>query len=96
MHVSFEAPLWRWKGESAWHFISLPTELADEIEDRFGGGPGFGAVKVDVTVGSSRWSTSLFPSTEHETYLLPVKKAVRVKERLDEGDPVRVDLDIAD
>lgn len=96
MDVDFEAPLWRWEGEAAWYFISLPPDVSDEIEDRFGGGPGFGAVKVTVQVGASTWSTSLFPSTQHETYLLPVKKQVRVREQLDEGDPVQVHLHLAD
>lgn len=93
MEFAFEAPLWRWKGESAWHFISLPEDVADEIEDRHGGGPGFGAVKVEVTVGDTTWSTSLFPDSKAGTYVLPVKKLVRDREGLAEGETVRVRLD---
>lgn len=92
MDVDFTAPLWRWKPEASWYFVSLPQDIADEIEDRFGGGPGFGAVKVQVRVGATTWSTSLFPSTPHETYLLPMKKQVWTREGLDEGDPVAVHL----
>jgi hypothetical protein len=47
-------------------------------------------VKVDVTIGATEWSTSLFPSTEYDSYILPVKKPVRVKENLDHGDQVNV------
>lgn len=96
MDVDFTSPLWRWEGEAAWHFITVPPDISDEIEDRFGGGPGFGAVKVSVEVGGSTWMTSLFPSTQHEAYLLPVKKQVRTREGLEEGDRVAVHLHIED
>jgi hypothetical protein len=57
---------------------------------------GFGAVKVRVRVGGSRWSTSIFPDSTQGAYVLPVKKAVRTAEGLSEGDPVEVELEIVD
>jgi hypothetical protein len=47
-------------------------------------------------VGLTTWSTSLFPDTKRGTFILPMKKAVRLKEQLDEGDIVHVHLTIAD
>lgn len=97
MAHSFTAPLWQWQGDgpAAWYFVTLPGDIADEIEQESDGmRGGFGSVKVLVTVGSTTWSTSLFPSKEHESYLLPMKKQVRVAEDLDEGEPVRVRLDL--
>ncbi|NYI99740.1 hypothetical protein HNR19_000439 [Nocardioides thalensis] len=92
----FEAPLWQWRARDAqpgsWFFVSLPFEMADEIEAIAGPGKGFGSVRVEVTVGSQTWRTSLFPSGEEETYVLPVKKPVRAAEGLDEGDTCRVSL----
>ncbi|NUU18558.1 DUF1905 domain-containing protein [Cellulomonas humilata] len=95
--MEFDAPLWLWSARrtDAWTFVSLPTELADEVLDLVGDNTrGFGSVRVEVTVGGTTWRTSIFPSTD--TYVLPVKKAVRRAERLEVGDPVRVRLTLVD
>lgn len=88
--VEFVAELWEYGGAASWFFVTLPEEQADEIADRAQKTPGFGAVKVNVAVGSSRWSTSLFPSTELGSYVLPMKRAVRDREGLAPGDAVSV------
>jgi hypothetical protein len=93
---TFTARLWRWEGAAAWYFVSLPHDVADEIADVADGRTGgFGSVRVHVVVGSWRWSTSLFPDSAAGTYLLPVKKAVRRAESLDEGADVEVHLTVA-
>ena len=57
---AFSAGLWRYDGEAGWFCVSLPTELADAIQDENGPlAKGFGAVKVSVRIGSSRWTTSV-------------------------------------
>ncbi|HAP76949.1 MAG TPA: DUF1905 domain-containing protein [Acidimicrobiaceae bacterium] len=90
---TFTAELWRWKGDSAWHFVTLPFDVADEIEEVMHGRTnGFGSVKVSVTVGSTTWATSLFPDTKAESYLLPVKAQVRSREGLAAGSAVTVHL----
>jgi hypothetical protein len=93
----FTAELWRHPGESAWHFVTLPRDVADDVEERSGpAGPGFGSVRVEVTCGHTTWRTSLFPATKAQSYLLPVKKAVRLAEGLDEGDAVDVSVCLVD
>lgn len=95
--MEFDAPLWLWSARrtDAWTFVSLPTDLADEVLDLVGDSTrGFGSVRVEVTVGGTTWRTSIFPSTD--TYVLPVKKAVRRAENLEVGDPVRVRLVLVD
>ncbi len=97
MAFTFTAPLWLWQGNgpASWFFVTVPAEISDDIEQQTDGlRGGFGSVKVSVTVGATTWSTSLFPSTQHEAYILPMKKQVRVAEELDEGDAVRVRLEI--
>ena len=90
---SFTAELWEHEGPASWFFLSLPEALADDLEEMFGDrAAGFGSLKVEVTVGETRWSTSLFPDTKRATYLLPVKKAVRTAEQLVDGSMVVVDL----
>lgn len=87
----FTAPLWEWDGDAAWHFVTVPEELSDEIEHRtIGVTRGFGSVRVEVTVGDTTWSTSLFPDSRRGAYLLPVKKAVRTAEALRVGEDVTV------
>jgi len=94
MEFTFTAPLWRWTGDSGWHFISLPQDVADDIEDSAAERAGFGSVRVQVVVGSSTWSTSIFPDKGRATFLLPVKKPIRLREQLDEGDVVLVHLTV--
>ena len=92
---TFQAELWRYDGEAGWFFVSLPTELADAIQDENGPlAKGFGAVKVSVRIGSSRWTTSVFPDRGRGTYLLPVKKSVRLAEGLDAGDTIPIELTV--
>ena len=94
---SFTAEVWEHDGQGAWHFVSLPPDLADEIEERFGAtAGGFGSVRVEVTIGATRWSTSLFPDAKRATYVLPVKKCVRTSERGVAGDRVTVTLELVD
>ncbi|MFM2077386.1 MAG: hypothetical protein RJA49_1276 [Actinomycetota bacterium] len=97
MTYRFSAPLWKWKGEGPWHFVTLPFEQSDEIDERTAHVQrGFGSVKVTVTVGRTTWSTSLFPASTQESYILPVKAAVRKAEGLTDGAMVDVLLALVD
>jgi hypothetical protein len=49
-------------------------------------------VRVEVSIGSTTWRTSLFPDSKRATYVLPVKKAVRSAERLGDGSAAAVTL----
>ena len=89
----FDAEVWEWSSKASWYFVSLPEDTADEIEERHGRtAAGFGSVRVEVTIGSSTWRTSVFPSKEEVTYVLPLKKAVRTAEGLGVGSVARVEL----
>jgi hypothetical protein len=88
----FTAPLWRWR-DGSWHFVTVPQDVSDEVDQVVGDATGgFGSVRVEVVVGATVWRTSLFPSTEEAAYVLPVKKAVRTAENLDEGEPAHLTL----
>ena len=100
---TFTAPLWRWsaKQESAdpgsWSFVTLPADVAEDVRDSLVEPPrGFGSVKVQVEVGESQWSTSVFPDKESGSFVLPVKQAVRKAAGLEEGDAVTVTLSLPD
>jgi hypothetical protein len=90
----FTSKLWRWQGDApaAWHFITLPEDVAAQIRFMHGKTKGFGSVRVAVTIGESRWKTSLFPDRKSGSFLLPVKASVRIAEGVGEGDSVCVKL----
>ena len=90
---TFKAELWEWESQASWFFVSLPTELSDELEAVHGAAAaGFGSLKVEVTVGATTWATSVFPDKGRATYVLPVKKAIRKAEGLDAGKAVTYKL----
>ena len=92
---AFESTVWKVADPGSWFFTTLPFDLSDEIEERHRErAGGFGSLKVRVRVGATSWTTSLFPSKQAEAYGLPVKKAVREAEGLDDGSPVSVELEV--
>jgi hypothetical protein len=99
MVIVFDAQLWEWDARptESWTFVSLPDDESDEIRE-ITAGPrrGFGAVRVSVTVGGTRWRTSIFPGGKDGAYVLPVKKAVRKAENLDIGDIATVTVELVD
>ena len=91
----FTGELWRYPGDAAWHFVTLPEEIADEIAARFADGHrAFGSLAVAATVGPVTWTTSLFKDTKLASYLLPIKADVRRRARAEEGDEIEVVLQI--
>lgn len=93
LSCTFTAVVWRHDGPAAWFFVTLPPDLADELRARTAGaGRPFGMVRVEAAIGPARWSTSLFADTARDSYLLPVKAAVRRRAGIDDGDEVEVRL----
>ena len=92
MRFRFTAPLWEWSAQSGWFFVTLPDEASDDIREVPRMPRGFGAVRVRVTVGGSTWSTSVFPDSKQGSYVLPVKKPVRIAEDLAAGATAEVHL----
>lgn len=93
---SFTTQLWLTSHENPWVFLTVPNDVSDEIVDLLDTMEqprrGFGSVKVDVTIGETQWSTSLFPDNKAGAYIMPVKKAVRTSEGVDDGDTVDVTI----
>nr|WP_246256005.1 DUF1905 domain-containing protein [Pseudarthrobacter oxydans] len=92
---SFTAELWLYPGEAGWHFLTLPPDVADDIRARNAGhSKAFGSIQVTAEISGHTWQTSLFPDAHQGTYLLPVKKAIRARARISEGDAVKVSLSV--
>lgn len=87
-----------WQGKGAWHFITLPQDKSEEIkffsENRQGKRRGWGAVRVQATIGNTAWETSIFPHVKADAYILPIKMDVRKKEKIAAEDNVKVTLKI--
>jgi hypothetical protein len=95
--VRFDGDVFRWEAhsDSDWYFVALPPELSADIRETQTFRRGFGGVRVEATIGGSRWRTSIFPQTG-EIYVLPLKRAVRDAEGIDPGATVVVDLVVLD
>jgi hypothetical protein len=93
---TFTARVWRWR-EGSWRFVTVPQDVSDEVDEVVGDGTGgFGSVRVEVTVGTSVWRTSLFPSSTEGAFVLPVKKAVRAAQGIEDDDPAVVTIRLVD
>jgi Domain of unknown function (DUF1905) len=98
--------LWLWtsdKAPASWHFLSIKGDIANEIKAQavmarlemgLAKKRGWGSVKVEATIGETVWQTSIFPGNGDDTYLLPVKAAVRKAEGIVVGDQVTVTLEL--
>ena len=85
--------MWEYEGPAAWFFVSLPPDVADEIEGEYEGRTrGFGSVRVEVRIGATKWATSIFPDRKRGTYVLPIKKEVRRAQGLEAGTVAWVEL----
>jgi hypothetical protein len=91
--TTFRAVLWRWDARQAdsWFFVSLPEDESELLRELPRPPRGFGSIRVEVRIGSSRWATSIFPASSG-VYVLPIKAAVRRKEELEEDDEVEVSV----
>jgi Domain of unknown function (DUF1905) len=97
--VVFDAELWIWDARRAdsWTFVSLPADASEEIRDLMGGPRrGFGSLRVRVTLGSTTWTTSIFPGSRSSSYVLPIKRPVRTAEALEVGDIATVTVELID
>ncbi len=97
MHIAFDSTVFRWDARpETWLFTDVPEELSDDIREVTGPFTrGFGAVRVEATVGGTTWRTSIFPSSSGR-YWLPLKRAVREAESLEEGGAVTASVRILD
>jgi hypothetical protein len=93
MELEFAGDVFQWRGPAPFYFVTVPEEESREIAAV---APlvtyGWGVIPVRARVGTTEWSTSLFP--KDGGYLLPLKDAVRRAEALDDGEIVSVRLTV--
>ncbi len=85
--------VWLYPGMSGWMFASLDKAQSARIKEKHGKqARGFGSIPVEVTLGKTKWKTSIFPDKKSATYLLPLKAVVRRKEGVDKGDHINFSI----
>ena len=53
---------------------------------------GGGFVKIEAKIGKTSWQTALFPYKREDTYLIFIKKQIRQKEGVFEGEFVDIKI----
>lgn len=75
--------LWGHSELAPWHFVSVPKKETTQIKKDYGAlSLGWRSLPVEVTVGKTKWKTSIFLDSRTDTYLLPLKAQVRKKEAI--------------
>lgn len=76
---------------NGWTFVSLLKDLSLEIRNNFKClEEGWGRMKVTAKIGGTEWQTAIWFDTKHDTYLLPLKKIVRKKEKVSHDKDVNI------
>lgn len=82
----FSAKLWRHSASGGWHFISVPKNISKEIRAHLQWQEeGWGRMKALACICDKSWETSIWFDKKENTYILPIKAAVRKNLLLKEG-----------
>jgi hypothetical protein len=91
MEWEFSGEVWSWRGPSPYHFVTVPESETAELRATAALVTyGWGMIPAQLQIGSTRWTTSLFP--KDGGYVVPLKDKVRNAERITVGDTVTVRL----
>lgn len=83
LKYEFAAKPWKYAGPAGWVFVSLPLKMAKEIRTHLQSEEqGWGRLTATACIGTTEWKTAIWFDTTQKTYLLPLKAAVRLKERV--------------
>lgn len=86
--LKIKAKVWLFDGPAAWYMVTIPEKESKEINKLYGDfHRGWGSIPVKVTLGLSTWKTSIFWEKKG-TYILALKKEIRRREKVTNGDTV--------
>jgi len=93
LELAVEAEVICWRGPSPFFFAALPAPEAEQVRRIARAATyGWGVIPVEAEIGGVAFTTSLFP--KDDTYLVPIKAAVRARANITAGDRVAVALTI--
>ena len=95
MTLKFKARVWVYSGMGGWHFVTLPPAQTKKVREAVPLRKGFGSVRVHARIGKTEWQTSIFPDKRSQSYVLPIKAAVRKAESIANDKSVQVELRLA-
>ncbi len=94
MELFFSGTVWHWRGPSPFHFVTVPDEESETLREIARSVTyGWGMIPVTAVVGTTTWTTSLFP--KNGAYLLPLKNSVREAETIALDDVVAITLTVS-
>ncbi|HLO98446.1 MAG TPA: DUF1905 domain-containing protein, partial [Fimbriimonas sp.] len=72
---NFEGVAIEWRGPAPFVFVPVPTDISVDIKEMSSKLTyGWGVIPATVTIGSTTYTTSLFP--KNGAYLVPIKVVV--------------------
>lgn len=92
MMLEFAGEVVEWRGPAPYHFVSLPPDEAELVDEVKAEVAYWGVVPVTAWLGETSFTTSMFP--REGTWFLPLKDAVRRAEGVGLGDVVDVRLSV--
>lgn len=93
MDWEFEAEVFQWRGPAPYFFVATPAHVDEYLQAHLGELTyGWGVIPAQVRIGDTEVTTSLIP--KDGVYLVPLKVALRRPEGIDDGDEVRVRLQV--
>lgn len=91
MEISFSSEIIEWRGPAPFLFAPIPQKQSDEIKSIARNVTyGWGVIPVEVTIGKTTLTTSLFP--RDGVYLLPIKVAIQRAEDVKLGDRINAKI----
>jgi hypothetical protein len=91
----FDGEVFEWRGPAPFYFVETPEDADAYLHDNLAElSFGWGCMRAQVRVGTTRISTVLIP--KDDVYVVPMKVALRRAEKFDDGDVVRVHLSVGD
>ncbi len=95
VELSFSGEVVWWRGPAPFHFVALPTQQAARLRAVAARVTyGWGCIPATVTLGSTTFTTSIFP--RDGGFLVPVKVAARRAEGVELGDDVALVVVVED
>lgn len=92
MEFTFTSELIEWRGPAPFYFIPTPEKHTSEFKaiakDK---SYGWGVLYANITLPGEYWKTTLMPKDGR--YLIPIKKAIRIKHGFELGQPIKVTVD---
>lgn len=91
----FFAKIWQYSGPNGWYFVTLPALLSSEIRDHLKWQEeGWGRMKASAQIGNSKWNTAIWFDSKQQSYLLPLKASIRIKEGLNINDEIKIKIEL--